>query len=342
MKNLLSSKKVFIGLMAAALVVGLSTVAGAVSGPCDDCHTMHNSQDGSNMGPATPQPMLLRGTDPTNSCFGCHVSGGTNGALVAPHGPQVAAAGGGVPLGGALAGGYFSDEGSMGNTHDVLGLSTGDTDIAANLGANFPPGGAAALIGQLNCAGTDGCHGGGGHHANAGNDGSTALNGATTGTSFRFLTGVRGIEDTDYEFSTTATDHNVYIGTFDRATTFDDINDLCASCHGTFHTGQDSGGNWVRHPTDEFLNDSGGGIAAEHQGYTVYNAEVPVGTTNAATFSDPQAAGNGYVLCISCHRAHGSAESDLLRWTYSDMEAGTTGAAGGTGCFRCHTLKDGV
>jgi predicted CXXCH cytochrome family protein len=50
----------------------------------------------------------------------------------------------------------------------------------------------------------------------------------------------------------------------------------------------------------------------------------------------------GIVLCLSCHRAHGSAHDDLLRWDYAGMQAGTTGAEAGSGCFICHTTKDGV
>ncbi|MDY7001161.1 MAG: hypothetical protein SVS15_05190, partial [Thermodesulfobacteriota bacterium] len=42
----------------------------AVSGPCANCHTMHNSQEGDSMafdGSSGPYPALTRGT-----CLGCH------------------------------------------------------------------------------------------------------------------------------------------------------------------------------------------------------------------------------------------------------------------------------
>ena len=40
--------------------------------------------------------------------------------------------------------------------------------------------------------------------------------------------------------------------------------------------------------------------------------------------------------CISCHRAHGSAENDILRFDYTTQQAG-----GGNdyGCLGCHSLQ---
>lgn len=46
------------------------------------------------------------------------------------------------------------------------------------------------------------------------------------------------------------------------------------------------------------------------------------------------------VFCLSCHRAHGSPYPDMLRFDYSEMQAGGGGATG-TGCFKCHSAKDG-
>ncbi len=46
----------------------------AITGICSNCHTMHNSQDGTSMNfdnSATPNDILLR-----NDCIGCHASGG--------------------------------------------------------------------------------------------------------------------------------------------------------------------------------------------------------------------------------------------------------------------------
>lgn len=43
------------------------------------------------------------------------------------------------------------------------------------------------------------------------------------------------------------------------------------------------------------------------------------------------------VMCLSCHRAHGSPYPDMLRFDYN-MEAG--GGTSTDGCFKCHTNKD--
>ncbi len=51
--------------------------------------------------------------------------------------------------------------------------------------------------------------------------------------------------------------------------------------------------------------------------------------------------GTDMVMCLSCHRSHGSGYDDMLRWDYSGMIAGGgTGTLTGKGCFYCHTDKD--
>ncbi len=40
------------------------------------------------------------------------------------------------------------------------------------------------------------------------------------------------------------------------------------------------------------------------------------------------------VTCLSCHRAHGTENDDLLRWEYSTQDAGTDTAD--YGCLGCH------
>ncbi|MEW6600485.1 MAG: cytochrome c3 family protein [Nitrospirota bacterium] len=46
---------------------------------------------------------------------------------------------------------------------------------------------------------------------------------------------------------------------------------------------------------------------------------------------------NGRVICLSCHRAHGSAQNDLLRFDYSTMNAGNSTNNGG--CETCHVAQ---
>jgi hypothetical protein len=45
--------------------------------------------------------------------------------------------------------------------------------------------------------------------------------------------------------------------------------------------------------------------------------------------------GTDIIMCLSCHRAHGSPYFKMLRWDYKGWPAG-----GGTnGCNVCHTSK---
>jgi predicted CXXCH cytochrome family protein len=130
------------------------------------------------------------------------------------------------------------------------------------------------------------------------------------------------------------------------------INGLCGECHGSaadtegtgFHsfkglTGQDSGTSmgspWKRHPTDVVMNKQD----TEYWDYPgvsgkFYSQEVPVGFVSIRNLQQTERV----VLCVSCHRAHGSQYNDALRWDYDKMQ---TGASKDNGCFRCHTQKKG-
>lgn len=240
-------------------------------------------------------------------------------------------------------------------------------------------GGVASWSVKLRCAGINGCHGNhtgatsldgiqGAHHSNVqggGSDnagaevsGTEATLATTIGNSYRFLWGIKGLEDENWNFSEDATLHNEYYGedsgAADRSAggvaaygSRDTISFLCAECHGLFHGTINSvaGSNapWIRHPTDidlptggtEFdeYNNDGGGTEGD------YSVEAPVARPNvpASGSSNVVAAGTDIVMCLSCHRAHGSPEPDMLRWTYTDMIAG----GGATnGCFVCHTAKN--
>jgi predicted CXXCH cytochrome family protein len=78
-----------------------------------------------------------------------------------------------------------------------------------------------------------------------------------------------------------------------------------------------------------------------------YDPLSPVARTDAAmtllgnTPSASVAATSDMVMCLSCHRPHGSPYDDLLRWDYGDMVAGTDGPLANKGCFYCHSTKDG-
>lgn len=336
-----------------------------VSGACVNCHTMHNSQGGTEMqlkdGETAAQGALVRGT-----CVGCHGSAPAGASNIVTNIPQVwhAAAT-------DLAGGNFKYVVSTGDTygHNVENVVAADGTLA-----NTPPGYASAMDpastdyatgSRLTCAGANGCHGNRdeatdyaavktAHHSSDSvlkfGTIAEASQGASVATSYRFLYKVKGGEDTDWQATVTATDHNEYKGAIYAARTslawadVDTISELCSECHGNFHMSGSSGIGtttpWQRHPTDVLIPATGEYASIS----TTYNPTVPVGRTTI-----PNAAGGtvaagttNVVTCLSCHRAHGSAYPDILRWNYTvDMVVGSVANAG-TGCFVCHTGKDGA
>jgi len=136
-----------------------------ITGECDNCHTMHNSQQGASMqfnNSAKVERNLLRG-----DCLGCHGQAtaqkivNMNGSLV----PQVMHS---DPSGDLAAGnfGYITGiKGAASNTHGhnviALGAAFKETLIT-----NLPGGirqsfhdGYIVNASNLTCAGVNGCHG---------------------------------------------------------------------------------------------------------------------------------------------------------------------------------------
>ena len=108
---------------------------------------------------------------------------------------------------------------------------------------------------------------------------------------------------------------------------------------------------WLRHPTDFSLNDVSTTEYAAYNGAAVpgaasYSVVAPVGSVNVSAVlsqvdvTQGAATNNAIVTCISCHRAHGSPYSDLLRWQYDETHILAGGGEGNVGCFICHTTKD--
>lgn len=178
--------------------------------------------------------------------------------------------------------------------------------------------------------------------------------------SYRFLLGVKGLENTTDKWQNkSAGSHNEYYGaatpmtdgdcfdchafapgTMNASPASNTISGFCGTCHDDFHfiygIGGDASSPFTRHPSDIILKASG-----EYAAYTTYSVEAPVGrTTVPELISSDVIPGTDVVTCLSCHMAHASNYPDLLRWNYNAIIAG--GGSNGTGCFVCHTSKDGV
>ncbi len=340
----------FIPLLA-TIILGAFTGTGStmVSGPCSNCHTMHNSQNGQPMtfdGSAVPYPYLTRA-----SCIGCHGQGGTSNIVA------------GIPQ----VNHTDTDDLAAGNFAYMLGLNGSGVDDSKGHNVidfgnledtlTYPPGGYDKMpsADALTCAGVYGCHGNtndygnsdpmkaiaGAHHTI-----DTDLTGETVGKSYRFLLGVIGREVDDWQ-NTDKGHHNEYYG---KTTPYEQecgnchwghlpagstITSLCTTCHVDMHKIDTSGDNiWLRHPSDILIPDEG-----EYAAYTEYNVDAPVGRQTVPTdISDTVTPGSDVVTCLSCHFAHGSNYSDLLRWDYDQMVA--DGGSSTEGCFICHSTKD--
>ncbi len=359
-------------ILTAALGVGLacalpSAALAKVKGQCSNCHTMHNSQNGSYVVSSLGNP-VMSGVLLKNGCVGCHTTTGTDrraavGDSLVPAIIRPAQATNPLP------GGYFDSDGVSTPTdthyHNVGSIGyQQDSNIGRTPpGFDTTEGGAVGLTTtwdtQLRCAGTYGCHG---DHSQA-DEGKSIAGGhhRQTAIGYRLLKGVAGTESTDYEIAENGYS-GITTGLYTQTSGNYTISYLCNECHGKFHGWSDSSraeaknadGAWIRHPTDFQLSaaSQASDAYATYGGTSPYNIEVPVGnsaittvgynTAHVADFGNWPAAGAGVVMCISCHYAHGGDYPDLLRWSYGTMQAGVgaTGAGYGKGCFRCHTNKD--
>jgi hypothetical protein len=329
--------------------------AAKVTGPCSHCHTMHNSQRGESVVATGPIPGLL-----DDDCKGCHTGFNQTTSTM----PYVLS--GSTPIYGTtgteastntLAGGNFYWVQSADRAgHNVAGVAGVDPLLGNN-----PPGG-AALGSQLTCSGANGCHGVrtetdpykamlGAHHNNS--DTTEWREGSTLAESYRFLEGVKGLEDSDYEFRPTADSHNKYYGVDRSLETTNDtgtISNLCAQCHGNFHNGSGEiasgafgAGAWLRHPTD--FDMSRAATSSEYKSYNggggsnnPYSVVSPVATADTLpNFNNTvyTLADDAILMCMSCHRAHGTPYDAILRWDYKGWPVG-----GYNGCAICHTAKD--
>lgn len=245
------------------------------------------------------------------------------------------------------------------------------TDAGGSAGQQVPNAWAAN---KLSCSGAYGCHGNHDgaslpmHHDNS-TGLATTIDGSTMGKSYRFLYGIAGGETTDYQFGAVNTNHNVYIGlarSQDSATGgTNTMSFFCAECHGIFHGGAATAGissgalvtdtfgsPWLRHPVDfvmkvtgeygKYGGGDGGGSAAN----ATYNMAIPLATSVAArtTAANTEVVNttDRIVMCLSCHYAHGGNNPASLRWDYTTTEIFAVPVDSTTGCFACHTAKDGV
>lgn len=371
-------KKVLICLLSVAFILAVGGMAFAkVSGPCVNCHTMHNSQGNLGMelkdNTGTPLATGPFGALVRSSCLGCHTTTGTD-PLAAPSGgsglyPFVKSTGGSFTDNNCLAGGFFPvmEKTATGFVADNSGGNAHSLNSP-----NDPPGynsdwyGAESGSQKLSCAGDLGCHGDqlkkswdsainkemdairGGHHGSA-----------EVAFGYRMLmtyrAGIRApvasVGAPDYEKALIA-NTTAPTGAYSRTDAtyphnvysagVDDngtISRLCANCHGDYHDLVSTGNSspWRRHPTDLALPTSWD-PADDNISSNVDCKYNPFGFAVGAI----NTAGAKYATCLSCHRAHGTDSMDLLRFGYNtalgDSSTGQSAGSGNMyGCLGCHS-----
>ena len=336
-------------LAAVALIAVFSSPAAAITGACGNCHTMHYSQGGTPLSTGGPYAKLV-----INDCMGCHT---TPSSGVPFDGATPFVAGLGLTDDACLAGGFFP--GAVGDNHDDDHHGIGNNSVPAG----YDQEGTFVYVetNGLSCAGKNGCHGvdtidteddmtalGGGHH--------------NTSLTYRMLyvdgKAVDGSGAPDYEVEmiddpstipiTSGSGQNVNIYCAGAASSGEvTISEFCAKCHGNFHDevgdGTDTGTaalGWTRHPTENVVTATWeivtGGLDGNDYKFN------PVGY-DTANIDDPDGM---RVTCLSCHRAHGTQNQDILRFGYAegDTAKGQTQVAGSNnafGCLGCHNAQRG-
>ena len=144
--------------------------------------------------------------------------------------------------------------------------------------------------------------------------------------------------------------HNVYTVTTLETQGF---GQWCGACHsnpddggtgfhGSAKTDTDVGtgattGDWIRHPTAKKL------LAEMATNYgTVYDPTVPLEVTAASALTSTNSsaitlldlANTSQASCLSCHKAHASANTDATRWNMS-LPSGVNAK-----CNKCHGIGD--
>lgn len=261
------------------------------SSVCSDCHTMHNSSGGAPMRydhDPAASPRLLRHATSLSLCVHCH-----DGSV--PGAPDVIAPVGYVddPAGGS----FPTDWSTRSGTAHVIG---GD--------ALLPPGGTRAM--SLTCLSCHDPHGGPGFR-------NLRTDPAGTGASLVVAATQRIAPDGTNPAQVYVAGNVTYKSGFSA---------WCGSCHGELHgrSAQEEGAArpWLRHPQDEPLSSS------LDTDYTYWLGPVPNRVRVQSPDDEDVPSPDDQVFCLSCHKAHGSANRAAL--VFAD------GERLGSTCAQCH------
>lgn len=277
---------------------------------CNGCHTMHNSEDGQLVDPDSPNgnAWLLRDGTPSDVCLGCHAT--SRGAVFAtdPNNPATQRGAGNFIF---LLDDNLND-GHGGATDPISGDAAGHNLDAPGHGL-APDGTLTSSPGGTFPAGVMGCSSCHDPHGTA---------------DFRLLYGAGRLVQDFYTFlnpAPTAEGLSLFGAgeANDNHTAYQDgMSAWCGNCHGNFHDNNTQ----LIHPSGQTL---GGTIATTYALYngsssitggtpaTSYLAAVPFEDAANTTTSTAAPTATSKVVCVTCHRAHGSSAPDAGRWDFN-------------------------
>lgn len=344
-------KVALIIMLGVAVTFGLAGTASAFHAGgvahCDGCHTMHNSQGGAinaqggSVGTGLTG-FLTKGADPSSTCLGCHANiykaQSTDGSAYTPGGDF-------FWLSKSYSGSHYS---SSGPSHGHNTIASNYSIVQDNVLSSGPSNG--TVVYQASWLGCNSCHDPHGKIANNTNPAPISESGSYGAAvptdnsvlgNYRLLGGLGydgGEQATSISFAGAAPKARAYAGSKGQWPAETETNHVdygfgmsewCANCHSGFTA---DGAITHRHPAsnDAHLN----GQAVNYNSYvttgnmggqaaTAYTRLVPfergvtdTTTLNTATTQGPDA--NSNVMCLTCHRAHASAFSDIGKWDFQE------------------------
>lgn len=308
-------------------------------GQCDGCHSMHGSRDGAPLA-QTSASGLLQGADPSSICLNCHAGQGAanSPAVFSPDGSALTPGGDFYWLTKNFS--WFGGA-SPGNSHghNIVALDFGLVQDALRPvapGGTYP----AAVLACTSChdphgRSAAGTMGGALPVADSGSYGDLPPSGATLG-NFRLLGGVNyngGGQAPGFTFL-----HDAPIAAQNPMIRFGEsdashvdygagMSEWCANCHPAYYQNQQH--NVFAHPAGEVLPSyiltnyntylrsgdfSGDSAMAYLQFVPFERGQSTASLLNPTSTQGPGASAK--VMCLTCHRAHGSAFRVGGRWDF--------------------------
>ncbi len=338
MKGMVKYSFIVLGVIALAIVLPMDSVyavhkaAGGLD--CSGCHTMHNSQQNASMG-GSPTARLLKATTTEGLCLSCHDTAGSQYTTYSATVPAVKGTPAGTP-----AAGNFTD---LDGVNDAA--ATANSGKGHNLGAgalaSITPAGGVAITTGFTC---NNCH-----------DPHGVSTDSATVSAFRNLkftpTGSGGggpaVINAGPAEGTLASavypETSYYYGKVTGGAAISNLSQWCGTCHDAFYGDANTNvaSPYVRHSTSNPTTyhrlssvDSANYLAvAEASRFPAEDTSTSL-SANSGNVTN-KAAGNEApdgVFCLSCHKAHATANADGVRWAYNAASQ----TSPGSGCQQCH------